>query len=60
MIPDGDEKTLVSVAKRYTAIFIILDQNHPRGLEELYTTPADRGSIKYLGTYENARIYTIG
>jgi hypothetical protein len=59
-IPDGDENTLLEVAERYHASYIILEQNHPQGLELLYTSPADWDSIKYLGTYEDARIFKIG
>ena len=59
-IPEGDENTLVDVAQQHHATYIILEPNHPKGLELLYTSPADRALIKYLGTYEDARIYKIG
>jgi hypothetical protein len=59
-IPDGDEKTLIDVAKRYHATYMILESNHPQGLRQLYFSPLDRGLIMYLGTYENAHIFKIG
>jgi hypothetical protein len=59
-IPDGDEKTLIDVAKRYHATYMILESNHPQGLEQLYSSPLDRGLIMYLGTYEDAHIFKIG
>jgi hypothetical protein len=39
VIPDGGISELRAVMERYEARIVILDVNHPRGLEELYAHP---------------------
>lgn len=36
VVPNGDVGTLLAVADRYRVTYVVLDQNHPRGLAELY------------------------
>jgi hypothetical protein len=59
-IPDGDEKTTLSVAKRYQASFLILESNSfPAGLIDLYRNPNQFSNFKYEGEVDGARVYRI-
>lgn len=48
VIPNGDVSTLLSVARHYHVKYLILEENHPQALEELYTTPASQEKLAYL------------
>jgi len=48
VIPDGDETTLLAVANRYRPAYLILEHNHPAGLNDLYQHPKDLSGLKYL------------
>src|SRR3990172_8816973 len=39
VIPDGDAATLRAVVDRFGVSWVILDANHPAGLEALYADP---------------------
>jgi hypothetical protein len=58
-IPDGDLQTALLVAKRYGATLLILEKNHPPGLDELFQFPADHAGIDYLTTIDGAHIFRI-
>ena len=53
-IPDGDLNSTLLVAKKYGGAYLILEYNHPLGLDELYQTPIDHPGIKYLTTISGA------
>jgi hypothetical protein len=60
VIPDGNIHTLLSAAKRYGAHYIILDEDHPDDLVDLYENPYDTPQdIRYLRTVEEAHIFII-
>jgi hypothetical protein len=59
VIPNGDEQTLLSVAKRYNAHYLILEYNHPRGLDELYSSPDDFPHLLLLWSDGNSQIFQI-
>lgn len=60
VIPDGDLETLISVANRYGARYLLLDQDHPDGLKGLYEDPhkTPRGML-YLQTLQGTHIFKI-
>ena len=58
-IPDGDLHTALLVAKRYGSTILILEMNHPPGLDELYQTPTDHPGIKFVKTIGGAHIFRI-
>jgi hypothetical protein len=58
-IPNGDVKTLVDASRRYGARLVILEFNHPQGLNDLYSNPGDRPGLVYLRTLENVHIFEI-
>lgn len=47
VVPYGDTHTLDAVARRYGVQWVILDENHPRGLEGLYTDPDSVSWLKW-------------
>ncbi|MBM3144535.1 MAG: hypothetical protein FJ010_06090 [Chloroflexi bacterium] len=48
VIPDGDEGTLLSAAQRYQAKYVILEFNHPQGLNDLYGHPDQNPALQLL------------
>jgi hypothetical protein len=59
VIPDGDEDTVLEVAKKYDARFLALDNNAVAGLKELYGNPKDVFGLQYLGTDDGVRYFLI-
>lgn len=59
VIPDGDEEASLAVARRYQGSYLLLEPNHPRGLEDLYRNPGDRPGLDYLLTVDGAHIFSI-
>ena len=58
-IPDGGVDTLIDAAMRFHTCILILESNHPVGLEELYRTPEQYQQLIRIGSYEDAFIYWI-
>jgi hypothetical protein len=58
-IPDGGVADLLAAAQRYKASFLLLDENHPKGLADLYTNPTSLPGLDFLGMYEDTRIWRI-
>ncbi len=58
-IPYGDVATLLEVAKRYQARYLLLEINQLQGSDNLYDQPGDRPGLEYLETVENTRIYRL-
>lgn len=60
VVPDGDEQTVLQVARRYGGRYLILEKGSlPRGLEALYNQPGRNPDFYYIGAVEAARIYVI-
>lgn len=60
VIPDGDEQTVLDVAKRYGGNYLILEPNAvPRGLSNLYKNPYTHPGFEYLGSIEEVLIFEI-
>jgi hypothetical protein len=57
--PYGDQAALRAVAERYHARYLLLEINHPSGLDELYNNPGDHPGLKYLLEFEDTQIYAI-
>ena len=60
VIPDGDADTLMQVANRYQARYLLLGINHPKGLDELYRNPIDLSGLTYMDTVATTHIFVIG
>lgn len=58
-IPYGDEAALLAVAGRYQARYLLLEMNQVQGADELFFTPGERNGLRYLGTFEQIRVFRI-
>lgn len=59
VIPDGELATTMQAAQAYQAAFLLLDQNYPDGLADIYNQPGDRPGLIYLGTVDGTQIYHL-
>ena len=59
-VPEGDVNTLVTVARRYNVLYLILeDGSVPASLLPVYENPMGQTDLIYLGKVENARIFLV-
>jgi hypothetical protein len=58
-VPDGDIQTTLAAAQRYQACYLILESNHPKGLNDLYQNPGDLPGLDYLYTFDDTRIFKL-
>jgi hypothetical protein len=59
VIPDGDEKMILEAAKRYQGTILVLEKNHPVGLNNLYDNPYLTPDLDYLGNLDEVKIFSI-
>lgn len=59
VLPYGNEDTLFSLAVRYHARYLMIDENSPEGLRFLYENPQDSQRMDYLASLKDTRIYRI-
>jgi hypothetical protein len=59
-VPDGNPATLLAVAQKYHAKFVILEQGStPAGLVSLYENPHQFPALIYLGNVDDTQIFRI-
>jgi hypothetical protein len=59
-VPDGDLNTLMSVAKRYGATFLVLEAGStPAGLSPVHDNPTGQPGLKYLTDVGGLHTYAI-
>lgn len=58
-IPDGDAQVAHRVALRYGARYMLLEGNHPVGLDALYRQPGSQAGWKYRTTVDETHIYEL-
>jgi len=59
-LPYGDESTILDVAKRYHAQYLILEKNGTfEEIKDLYDSPQANPSFIYLGEVDGARLFRI-
>ncbi len=58
-IPDGEVESLLEAARQFEAGYLILEANHPAGLESLYRQPADQPGLHYLKSVEGAHFFEV-
>lgn len=56
VIPDGDPSVLLLVMNNYRVNYVVLEENHPAGLQDLYTT-GDFDGVKLLVENEDYIIF---
>lgn len=59
VIPNGGVETLEQAAGDFQVEVVILEQNHPEGLEELYQQPRSSRTLNYLFSRNGARIFSV-
>jgi hypothetical protein len=59
VIPDGDPKTLLAAAERYRARYVLLEKNHPEGLDQLYDNPRSTLKLELLWSDKTTHIFLI-
>ena len=50
VIPDGPPETLHQIVERYNADWIVLEENHPQEINDLYTQPIDLAWLESVET----------
>ena len=58
-IPYGDLETVLSVANRYGAHYLLLEIDQLIGEDNLYQAPGDHPGIIYIGSLDDTRIYSF-
>ena len=59
VVPDGGVPDLLAAAQRYQASYLLVEENHPAGLGDLYSDPGDLPGLEYLGMFERTQIFRI-
>jgi hypothetical protein len=59
VIPDGDLQTSLRAGKDFQASYLILDENYPHGLGEVYQHPGHYPGLHYVDTLEQMQIYLL-
>jgi hypothetical protein len=59
VVPDGDIQSTLAAAERYQAHYLLLESNHPQGLDNLYQNPEDLPGLEYLYTLEDTHIFKL-
>lgn len=58
-IPDGDINTSLAAANRFQADYLVLEANHPDGLEAIYRLPVNNEALRFLGSFEGAHVFEV-
>ena len=55
VVPNGGVDTLLKVADRYEVDYVVLDQNRPQGLADLYASASTAGLV-LVATFDNGQV----
>jgi len=58
-IPFGDVQAVCAAAQQYNARFLLLEIDQIKDGAELFTAPGDRLCLRYVGAFEDVRLYEI-
>jgi hypothetical protein len=60
VIPFGNQATLLTVAKRYNAAYVVIEENSKfTDIKHLYENPRENPAFIYLGEVDEAKLYRI-
>lgn len=58
-VPDGGVETLIKLANDFNVHYLVLEKDHPIGMNELYLSPSNFANFDKLSTVEDAQIFMI-
>jgi hypothetical protein len=58
-VPHGTLEVTLEVGQRYHACFLLLELNHPAGLDSLYQAPEDRPGLNFMKTVDQTHIFRL-
>jgi len=58
-VPDGGVETLLDLAKDFSVEYLVLEKDHPVGLNDLYASPSKFANLERLSTVKDAQIFII-
>jgi len=58
-IPNGDLSTTLQVAQRYDVDYLLLEFNHPKGLDIIYRSPDNYSGIDFIFEFEGTQVYRL-
>lgn len=59
VIPHGDLAATIHAGNKYDASYLLLDENHPQGLKDLYENPRNLPGITYIDNLGIMRLFYI-
>jgi len=59
VIPDGELSSSLAAAQAFGADYLLLESNHPQGLDQIYETPENAEGMLYLTTIDGTHIFQI-
>ena len=59
VVPNGGQETLMEVVQRYEPKYVLLEPDHPQGLNSLYDDPGNLPGLIYLETFESTHIFIV-
>jgi hypothetical protein len=59
VVPDGDVQSTLAAAQRYHAHYLLLESNHPQGLNDLYQDPGNLSDLDYLYSLGDTHIFKL-
>lgn len=57
VLPNGDLSVTLLAGKHYEAEYLVLDENHPKALVDIFTNPRDLPGLRYVDSIANMHIY---
>lgn len=58
-VPDGSPKTVLEVARRFGACWVLLEPDHPQGLADLYANPQSSPDYFWISRLEDAHLFQV-
>lgn len=58
-VPDGPPETLLAVARRYGACWVLLEPDHPEGLAALYAAPEAIPGLSFIARIEDSNLLQV-
>lgn len=57
--PNGDVETLLAVAQKYQAAYLVLEKDHVTGLDDLYQNPRDVAGLDYIDHFNDVFLFKV-